>query len=137
MNLALLIIIGSFGYFVKPKKQFTYYFTWMCIVTTMCIVNSIYYVFYTSFASFSLLAELGLVGQVGDSLTEKFRVIDFIYLLFPLFYIIVHTKLKRGSYYHFVSKVEKGKNMVVSTILAGVIVLAFTLVAIKLKLYYI
>mgnify|MGYP003301005367 CR=1 FL=1 len=84
-DLALLIIIGSFGYFVKPKKQFTYYFTWMCIVTTMCIVNSIYYVFYTSFASFSLLAELGLVGEVGDSLVEKFRIKDFIYLIFPLY----------------------------------------------------
>lgn len=127
-DLALLIIIGSFGYFVKPKKQFTYYFTWMCIVTTMCIVNSIYYVFYTSFASFSLLAELGLVGEVGDSLVEKFRIKDFIYLIFPLLYLLLHTKLKNGTYYHFVSKVEKGKNMVVSTILAGVIVLAFTLV---------
>ena len=127
-DLALLIIIGSFGYFVKPKKQFNYYFIWMFIVTLMCVVNSIYYVFYTSFASFSLLAELGLVGEVGDSLTEKFRIIDFIYILFPIIYLVVHTKLKKGSYYHFVAKVEKSKKMFVSTILGGVIVLAFTLV---------
>ena len=70
-DLALIVIIGSFGYFLKPRKQFGYYFTWLLIYTTMCIVNSIYYVFYTSFASFSLLAELGLVGEVGDSLIEK------------------------------------------------------------------
>ena len=127
-DLALLILIGSFGYFIKPKKQFTYYFIWMLIVTIMCIVNSIYYVFYTSFASFSLLAELGLVGEVGDSLTEKFRIIDFIYLLFPLIYLVIHTKLKRGSYYHFTAKVENGKKMFVSTLLAGIIVLVFTLV---------
>ena len=74
-DLAFLIIIGSFGYFMKPKKQFNYYFIWIIIVTTMCVVNSIYYVFYTSFASFSLLAELGLVGEVGDSVTEKLRII--------------------------------------------------------------
>ena len=27
-DLALLILIGAFGYFVKPKKQFNYYFIW-------------------------------------------------------------------------------------------------------------
>ena len=127
-DLALLILIGSFGYFIKPKNQFKYYFIWLMVVTIMCIVNSVYYVFYTSFASFSLIAELGLVGEVGDSLTEKFRLIDFIYLLFPFFYIGMHTKLKRGSYYHFVSKVENGKKMFGATLLAGIFVLIFTLV---------
>ncbi len=128
-DLALLIIIGAFGYFVKPRKQFNYYFIWMIIVTTMCVVNSVYYVFYTSFASFSFIAGLGLVGEVGDSLIEKLRLIDFIYLIFPCVYFVIHTNLKKGSYYHFVAKVEKSKQMFVSTILAGVIVLAFTLVS--------
>lgn len=127
-DLALLIIIGSFGYFVKPKKQFNYYFIWLLIITVMCVVNSIYYVFYTSFASFSLIAELGLVGEVGDSLVEKFRLIDFIYVVFFFLYWLIHTKLKNGSYYFFVSKVEKSKKMFTSTILVGVIILAFTLV---------
>lgn len=127
-DLALLIIIGAFGYFIKPKKQFQYYFIWILIFTLMCIINSVYYVFYTSFASFSLLAELGLVGEVGDSVVEKFRIIDFIYVVFPILFYFIHTKLKRGSYYHFVTKIEKSKKMFVSTILAGVIVLAFTLV---------
>lgn len=127
-DLALLIIIGAFGYFIKPKKQFQYYFIWILIITLMCIINSVYYVFYTSFASFSLLAELGLVGEVGDSVVEKFRIIDFIYVVFPILFYFIHTKLKKGNYYHFVSKIEKSKKMFVSTILAGVIVLAFTLV---------
>lgn len=127
-DLAFLILIGAFGYLFKPSKQFKYYFTWICIITLMCIINSVYYVFYTSFASFSLLAELGLVGEVGDSLVEKFRVIDFIYIVFPLIYYYVHRILKVGNYYNFVSKIEKGKKMFVGTILAGVIVLSFTLV---------
>ena len=127
-DLALIIIIGSIGYLIKPKKQFSYYFVWTIIVTAMCIINSIYYVFYTSFASFSLLAELGLVGEVGDSLTEKFRIIDFIYLIFPLVYVVIHTKLRKRSYYHFVAKVENGKKMFGVTLLVGIIVLVFTLV---------
>ena len=105
-DLALLILIGAFGYFVKPKKQFNYYFIWMIIVTIMCVVNSIYYVFYTSFASFSLFAELGLVGEVGDSLIEKFKLVDFVYVVFPIIYLFIHTKLKGGRYYSYVSKVE-------------------------------
>ena len=98
-DLALLVIIGSFGYLFKADKQFKYYMFWILVVTLMCIVNSIYYVFYTSFASFSLLAELGLVGDVGDSLIEKFRFIDFIYLFFPFFYYYIHRLLKISNYY--------------------------------------
>ena len=127
-DLALLIIIGSFGYFIKPKKQFRYYFIWMVIVTVACIVNSIYYVFYTSFASFSLLAEIRFVGEVGDSLIEKFKIKDFVYLIFPLIYYLINKHLKNGSYFHFVNKVEKSKKMFASTLLAGIFVLAFTLV---------
>ena len=52
-------------------------------------------------------------------------------LIFPLLYIVMHTKLKRGSYYHFVAKVENGKKMFGSTLLAGIIVLVFTLVNIN------
>ena len=127
-DLAFLIIIGSFGYFFKPQKQFKYYFTWVFIIGLACVINSIYYTFYTSFASFSLIAELGLVGDVADSLTEKFRIIDFIYVLFPLLFFILHRKLKVGSYYNFVGKVEKAKKMFVTTLLTGIVVLCFTLV---------
>ena len=125
-DLALIMIIGSFGYFIKPNKQFRYYFIWMLIITTACVVNSIYYVFYTSFASFSLLAEIRFVGEVGDSVVEKFKVKDFIYIIFPLFYFFINKTLKNGSYYHFVSKVERSKRMFFSTLMAGIFVLVFT-----------
>ncbi len=127
-DLALLIIIGSFGYLIKPKKRFNYYFIWLIIITTMCVVNSIYYVFYTSFASFSLIAELGLVGEVGDSLIEKFRFIDFIYVVFLALYYYIHRVLKVGNYYNYVGSVEKGKKMFAGTILAGVFVALFTVI---------
>ena len=52
-DLALVVIIGAFGYFIKPRKQFTYYFIWMFIYELMGIINSVYYVIYTSYASVS------------------------------------------------------------------------------------
>ncbi len=127
-DLALIIIIGAFGYLMKPKKRFRYFFVCMCIVTLMCMINSIYYVFYTSFTSFSLLAELKLVGEVGDSLIEKFRWIDFIYLIFPLLYYFIHKLLLKKNYYFYIDKIKKGKRSFALTILVGVVILSFTLV---------
>ena len=126
-DLGLIILIGSFGYFFKPKKQFIYYLIWVLIFTLMCVVNSVYYLFYTSFASFSLLAELGLVGEVADSLYEKFRVVDFIYILFPFLFVLVHMKLRKGNYYLYISKVEKGSKMFVKTLIIGLAIGAITM----------
>ncbi|MBR6133277.1 MAG: LTA synthase family protein [Bacilli bacterium] len=126
-DLGLIIMIGSFGYFFKAKKQFAYYLIWVLIFTLMCVVNSVYYLFYTSFASFSLLAELGLVGEVSDSLYEKFRVIDFIYIIFPFLFVLIHMKLKKGNYYLYIAKVEKGAKMFVKTLIIGLAVGAITM----------
>ena len=38
-DLALIVIIGSFGYFVKPKKQFNYYFCVHIIITFLFTSN--------------------------------------------------------------------------------------------------
>ena len=127
-DLGLIIFIGAFGYFFKSKKQFKYYFIWLLIFTLMCVVNSVYYLFYTSFASFSLLAELGLVGEVSDSLVQKFRIIDFIYVLFPIIFILIHKGLNKGNYYYYVSKVEKGFKMFLKTALVGIAVGCLTLI---------
>ena len=53
-DLAVILIIGAFGYFIKPKHQFKYFFTWAVIFTLVCIINSVYYTNYLSFVSFSL-----------------------------------------------------------------------------------
>lgn len=129
-DMALIVIIGSFGYFIKPKKQFNYYFTWLFIITLVCVINSIYYTFYTSFASFSLLTELSQVGEVGDSVYDKLKIADFIYFFMPIIFICFHIKLKKGTYYHMVNKVEKSMKMFGGTLLAGIILLSFTLVTI-------
>lgn len=71
IDLASILIIGSFGFFYKPQKQFNYYFVMLLLINVVCIVNAVYYDFYSSFASFSLLTALGQVGEVGDAVFAK------------------------------------------------------------------
>lgn len=128
VDFAILYIIVAISYFVKPIKRFKYFMVWSIIITLMCIINSVYYTFYDSFASFSLLASLGQVRTVTDSLVEKFRVIDFIYLLFPIFFYLVHRQLNFATYYRFMNKIENGKKMFAFSLLVSVVIIAFVMV---------
>ena len=129
-DLALIVIIGSFAYLIKADKRYKYYRNWLFIITLACIVNSIYYIFYTSFVSFSLLATITQIETVGDSLIEKLRFVDFIYIIFPIIFHFIHKSFKNDNYYFYISKAEKGKKSFASTILAGIILLSFTIVGI-------
>ena len=129
-DLALIVIIGSFAYLIKADKRYKYYRNWLFIITLACIVNSIYYIFYTSFVSFSLLATITQIETVGDSLVEKLRFVDFIYIIFPIIFHFIHKSFKNDNYYFYISKAEKGKKSFASTILAGIILLSFTIVGI-------
>lgn len=125
-DLGIILIIGGFGYFIKPKNQFKYFFTWLCIYTLIEIVNSVYYVFYTSFASFGDLATLSQAETVTGSIWEKMSLIYIIYLIFPVIFYFIHTKLHASSYYNFIGKIEKGKIMWLMTIFAGFGIVAFS-----------
>ena len=129
-DLALIIIVGSFAFLIKPNKRYKYYRNWLILFTIMCIINSIYYIFYTSFVSFSLLTSVTQIETVGDSVIEKFRFIDFVYVFFPILFRFVHKMYVNDNYYFYVSKIEKGKKAFSSTILVGIIILCFTIVSI-------
>ena len=77
-DLGIILIIGSIGYFIKPKNQYKYFFTWICIFSLIGLINSIYYVFYSSFASIGELASLSQTETVTGSIWEKFRIHYFI-----------------------------------------------------------
>jgi len=53
-DIVVLLIVTSFGYFIKPKHQFRYFLIWSIIFTFICILNTVYYSNYLSFASLSL-----------------------------------------------------------------------------------
>jgi len=135
IDVSLILIAGSLSYLLKPKNQFRYLLFWLIIVTVMCTINSIYYKFYLSFTSFSLLATLGQVNDVTDSLVEKFTFFDFIYVLAPITFIILHFRLKKAKYYQMVAKLEKGKKVFSKTLLIGGICGAISLVSLTTQDY--
>ena len=125
-DLGIVLIVGGFGYFIKPKNQFKYYFIWLIIFTLINIISSIYYTFYTSFASFSELVTVGQAETVTGSIFEKLRFVDLMYVFFPIIFYLIHKKLLSSSYYYFIDKIEKGKKMLVTTVLVGALCLAYS-----------
>ncbi len=124
----VITVLGSFGYFFKPKNQFKYFFTLLCIFTFLGIGNSIYYTFYKSFLSISLIDSLKMVGEVENSVFDKLKFIDFVFLLYPISLFIVHKSLNKRKYYFEVEKTEKGKIMFKNTLRAsGIIFVMFAL----------
>lgn len=125
-DLGIILVIGGLGYFVKPKNQFKYYFIWLIIFTLINIISSIYYTFFVSFASFGELGTVGQTETVTGSIFERIRFVDLMYVAFPIIFYLIHKKLLSTSYYYFIDKIEKGKKMLITTILVGALCLAYS-----------
>lgn len=121
-DLSIAIIIGAFGYFLKPKKQFIYFFIWSLIASFLCFAKALYYQNYISFISISLLSTLGQLGSVSDAVIENiFELKDLIFWWQPITLLIINYFLKRQHYFAKVEKVEKGKINALNTLVAGLI----------------
>ncbi len=119
VDLAFILILGSFGYLIKPKKQYVYFMIILLIITAINVVNCIYYTFYINFASIALLRALGQAGEVGDSIIEKLRYFHFIYLLMPIIFFLINRSLNKINYYFYIAKVEKGKQTMKTVFIIG------------------
>lgn len=125
-DLIVVLVVGAFGYFMKPKNQFKYFFGWSIFFTVLCIINSMYYTNYLSFASASLLATSLQVVDVGDAVVQNVMELkDFSYLWQIFVILFVHISLKKKDYYTKVSKVEVGKVRVMNTLIGALIVTGF------------
>ncbi len=125
-DLAVVVIIGAFGYFIKPKHQYKYFFIWSFVFSVLCIVNSMYYTNYLSFASLSLLETSTQIVDVSDAVVENVMEIkDFCYLWQLLAMFFVNRHLKKKRYYHQVSKIEVGKVRALNTLVFGLIFVGF------------
>lgn len=121
-DLAVIIIIGSFGFLMKPKNKFRYWMSFTIIFTATCMINSIYYTFYTSFASFSMLSLTQFLGPVGDAVVENVvQLKDLAYLIAPIIFIVVNIKLKKKGYYKKVELKQNRKKNALKTLIVGVI----------------
>ena len=114
---AMVIIIGAFGYLIKPKKRYIYYLIWAIIYSAICIINSMYYTNYLSYSSISLIATSFLIVDVGDAIVENVMELkDFCYLWQIVVLIITHNRLKRIKYYE---TKKQNKKEFLHTIIAG------------------
>lgn len=126
-DLGLILLIGSFGYFVKPKNQFKYYFTWLIIINLACLISSIYYRFFTSFASIGELATVGQTETVKGSIFDRLKIYDFIYIIIPFIFYLIHKRLLSSVYYSFIDKIEKSKKMFITTFCVGIVFVGYSL----------
>ena len=116
-DLAISVIIGSFGYLIKPKKRFIYFLIFSIIFTAICIINSMYYTNYLSYSSISLLATSFLIVDVGDAIVENVMELkDFSYLWQVATIIFVHFTLCKCKYY---SKIDFFKNKFWHSLVVG------------------
>ena len=123
-DLAVILIIGALGYFIKPKHQFKYYITWTVIFIALCVINSMYYTNYLSYVSFSLLETSLQIADVSDAVVDSVMELkDFVYLWQLLALIIVNKKLKKKNYYEKVSKIEVGKVRALNTLVVAIVCL--------------
>ena len=117
---AVVIIIGSFGYFLKPKHRFLYYMIFNIFLTAICMINSVYYTYYTSFASISMLSLTQYVGEVGDAVTENvIQLKDLIYIIGPVVMFVINRKLKKQNYYKRIEVRSERKKKAFTTLITG------------------
>lgn len=119
VEFGLVLIIGSFGYLIKPKNQYRYFMTLVCFFAALFTINSIYYTFYNTFASAGEIASLSQVETVTNSVFEKIKWHDLLFVLMPIIFSLVHKNLKDSPYYNYIAKIEKGASSFLKTLLVG------------------
>lgn len=125
-DLIVVLVIGAFAYFIKPKHQFKYFISWTVFFAILCIIHSMYYTNYLSFASVSLLATSLQIVDVGDAVVQNVMELkDFSYLWSIFVLVFVHLNLKKTDYYERVSKIEVGKIRALNTLIMTLILVGF------------
>ena len=115
-DLVVVLFIGSFSYLIKEKTRFRYYLIWLIFFAALSIGNTIYYDFYKSYISINLLGTASMVGQVNDALWAKIHLHQFIYLLFPIAFIIINRFKIKDVY-------DNGKKIFKRILLVNLIIL--------------
>jgi len=121
IDLAMIIILGSFAFLYTPQKQFGYLFILILVFTTMSISNAVYFTFFNSFASISMLVALTQVGDVSDAVFNGLVLTQFVYLLAPVIFYLIYRRLKNRDYFNYVAKFEKSKRLFLYVMGAGLI----------------
>ena len=114
-DLGIILALGAIGYLFKPKNQYKYYLTILIIFTVVEVINSVYYTFFEGFVTVSLIATLKQTETVVDSIFDRLRIIDFIYVLQPIIFYYIHKTINKTPYYNYMEKIERKKTMIILT----------------------
>ncbi len=121
-DLAVIIILGSFGFLFKSRSKYRYFMVFTIIFTATCMINSVYYTFYTSYASFSMLSLTQFLGPVGDAVVQNvIQAKDLIFLLAPIILAFVNYKLKKKGIYKKIEFKQARKKNALKALIFGVI----------------
>ena len=126
-----VILISSFGYLMKPKTRYKYYFGWLFFFAALAIANTIYYNFYKSFINIELISTASMISKVNDAFFAKLHPLQFLYLLVPAFFVFIHRKLLKSGYYTKLEEIENDKTYrnisVISAVISFSILLIFSI----------
>ena len=121
-DVAAVLIIGTFGFLIKPKRRIIYYMIFNCIFVFLCITNSIYYTNYKSFASVSLLSTASQLGGVMDAVTKNImepKDLLFLWSVVAMIVLSIFIKKKKPDYYENLAKKKRGKRYFLCTLIIG------------------
>ena len=122
-DLMFVLFVGAFGYLIRPGYQFRYFLIWILFFTFLCIGNTIYYQFYHSFLSVNLISTASMLGEVNDSVFDKLNIYQFLYLIFPIVFIFIHSKLSKKNYYFEIEKTNKDRKNFIYTLGSSIIII--------------
>lgn len=129
-DLAVIIILGSFGFLLKNKARYRYLMVLTIIFTATCIINSVYYTFYTSYVSFSMLSLTQFLGPVGDAVVENvIQLKDLVFLYAPVTLAFINIKLKKKGLYKKIEFKQKRKKNALKTLVVGVVLAAIFIIS--------
>ena len=132
-DFSIIMILGSLGYLFKVKNQYRYWNTILIVITLINLINGIYYKFFTNFVTVGLLESLGQTGEVTDAVFSRLDWKNFVYLLAPIIFIVLHIYLKKKDYFNYVEKVENSKKLLGNVLIIGVICLFVNISTLEAK----
>ena len=119
-DLIVILFIGSFSFLIKNKSRFIYYLIWIIFFSSLSIANTIYYEFYQSFISINLLGTASMIGGVNEALWDKIHIHQFIYVLFPIIFVVIYKLFNK---YNVEDGVSNGKKLFFKLIYSSFVLL--------------
>ncbi len=123
-DLAIVLIVGSFGYFFKAQNQFKYFLFFTILFSILALVNSMYYRNFNSFASLSLLAtSTQLIGVADAIVFDVMHLRDFSLIWPVIAMIFLNKNLQKVNYHQTAEKFEIKKLRFGGSLIVGLVLL--------------